>query len=100
MGNRIRGESATPVQILTIPPFCRFTGAIARVILGAFDKGAHQKAPCRSKSTHLTGRPDHPRPAKVRGPDARRSRARKRLAVLESSSVYSRRKSFSFSASA
>jgi hypothetical protein len=65
--NRIRGESATAVQILTIPLFCRFTGAIARVMLGAFDKGAGKKASCRSKSTHLTGRPDHPRPAKVGG---------------------------------
>jgi hypothetical protein len=63
----VRGQSATPVQILRIPPFCRFTGAFARVILGAFDKGAHEKALCRSKSTHLTGRPDHPRPAKVGG---------------------------------
>src|SRR6476619_5564291 len=65
--DRIRGESATPVGILTIPRFCRFTAAIARVRLVAFEKGAGKKASCRSKSTHLTGRHDHPRPVQVGG---------------------------------
>ena len=42
--------------------------------VGAFDKSARHESACRSKSTHLTGRPDHPRPVKVGGAGCAASR--------------------------